>query len=269
MKIVLDSSTVANSLQSFLHSDSAIAKALRALSLSQCKIYVFGGCLRDIVIHNSAGRGIRDIDIVVDSNDFSDFCEIFSSFTIGRNAFGGLKLEIGSVPIDAWSLQSTWALEGNFFATKSYQNLPNTVFLNIDGIVAELTPLCFEKTGIYAKPFIDAFKTKTLDIVFQYNPNPILVVNKAIEAMVRYDMSLSHSLARYIAATLRSVQTVEVEAAQERRYKRPIFSSDTFAHFSKELFKYVDSDNAAKHAFRSVTSRPSQMEFQLAGNVKR
>src|ERR1700731_1245851 len=110
-------------------------------------------------------------------------------FVRGKNRFGGVWLEIDGVPIDMWAMENTWAFRKDFVVPLSFYTLTRTTFLNIDGIVADLTTGDELGIKIFAKDFLRALTDKILDINLYENPYPSLVAMKALRAAYRYDLN--------------------------------------------------------------------------------
>lgn len=151
---------------------------------------IFGGAVRDWLLKKTP----RDIDIVVDCS--AKELEFLKSFNAQKNRFGGYYLKIGGIEFDIWNLESTWAFKNDsqFSGKKTLTHLTETVFFNIDGLIYLLP----QKWTIDSS-FTKAMCTKILDIVYEPNPFPFLCVSKALIALVKYDLTASDYLKRYIA----------------------------------------------------------------------
>lgn len=149
---------------------------------------VLGGAIRDWTL----GKPPRDIDIVIDC-PASNLEWLEDKYKAERNRFKGYYLLVGGVEFDIWALDTTWALRKEKSLNRSLDKIPNTVFLTMDAIGYRLDTKETIDSG-----FAKTFETKQLDIVFEPNPFPFMCVTRALLGMVKYDLSPTNNLIRYI-----------------------------------------------------------------------
>lgn len=180
---------IKNSLDK-IQEDASIAQMLHRIK-SSGDVSILGGALRDW----SLNRQPRDIDVVV--NCSASKLDDLLQHKAKKNRFGGFKIELNKVEFDIWNLDSTWAFKNDPKFNKKMEEVPETVFLNIDAIMFDL---CSNK--ILDKGFEQAMESKLLDIVYEPNPYPYLCVSKALIALHKYDMRPSKRLADFIRVQL-------------------------------------------------------------------
>lgn len=177
---------------------SMINKSQKARNLlwdfeENSELILFGGTIRDY-FDNQFINLPRDIDIVLKDKNSIWIEKELNKFGINykRNKFGGFKAFIDEFTFDFWALKDTWAFKEHKIEC-SVKNLPETVFLNIDGLVYNLT------TQDLMKEFYDnGMKTRCIDIVFSDNPFPELNIMRAYNLKDKYTMEFSSKLQNYI-----------------------------------------------------------------------
>src|ERR1700694_1912278 len=132
MSVIDQEAQLANQLQRFLMARSPIANAVNYIRRNSSRCFVFGGALRDILRPDSLTASVRDVDIVVGTNDLRYLTEQCEQYVLGQNRFGGYRLKIGPVPVDIWAVEETWAFRKTLVLPLSFYSLPKTTFLNID-----------------------------------------------------------------------------------------------------------------------------------------
>src|SRR5690606_34714943 len=99
--------------------------------------FIFGGVARDLFLRDAGlinrVSDFRDIDVVVDDSSFYRLQESWSEYVARVNRFGGLQLNVNSFVFDVWPLSGTWAFRKGYLGQPSFEALPRTGFLNIDG----------------------------------------------------------------------------------------------------------------------------------------
>lgn len=151
-------------------------------------LILFGGAIRDYILKKAP----RDYDFVI--NTELNIENVFRDLSYKINRFGGYKLFIDDLVLDIWKLSDTWAFKNGFFSPKP-ENLPKTVFFNIESIAYNTST-----QGIYEYKFLEALRTNTLDIVFRENPFKDLCVLRAIVYKIMYSMELSINLSSFISS---------------------------------------------------------------------
>ena len=136
-------------LQQFKFTTPSFLSAINYLeNLSQkheLPIYYFGGFLRDIYL----GLEPRDIDIIFNKTSRYQFEDLVADKVMKRNRFGGYKLNIAGITVDAWIIQDTnyfgpWSSPSQDYPLDreailpTIFNMPKTTFFNVESIVLEV-----------------------------------------------------------------------------------------------------------------------------------
>ena len=191
-------------------------------------IYLIGGVLREFLDHRAI-NDLRDIDIIINIRNKNLWAEVLNKYELRGNRFGGHKLICDGLLIDTWPIEQTWAFREKIIDCSPDQYvsmLPETVFLNIDGIIYD-----WEQEKWYDAKYQKAVATKTLDVVLAKNPQIALNIVRAFVLKQRYNMGLSSSLQHIIYEEYKKfgninqfIETLITE--QTRRYGKAIFSQE-------------------------------------------
>lgn len=229
-------------IQRFLRSDNQVARKLRQLADGRWRTYLFGGTVREILLKLD-GNQIRDLDVVIDDAGFPEFRRTFEQHITGTNRFGGLRLMLDHIPVDAWGWSSTWAFQSGHVAEAFRHRLPETTFLNIDSVVFEITPGRV-KRRLLAEPFLQALEDNVLDIVLPENPHPALAAVRTIRMHLRYDIPMSRRLAQYILEYLESAGVEGCLEEQLRHYHRVVVDRAEIQTLCDSLREFMTSAEA-------------------------
>jgi hypothetical protein len=180
------------------------------------RAFFFGGFLRDLMLFGPSVTP-RDVDVVVDSMG-DGFVDAVKAHLRRRTRFGGLHLEADGWLFDVWSLRSTWAFREGVVSGESFWNLPKTTFLNIQAVVAEVTPRQGRPREIFSHGFFEAIRTRILDINCEENPYPHLCALQALLSAAKLEMSMSPRLARYVLHYGAGHGLEELVGVQTRHY---------------------------------------------------
>ena len=186
------------------------------------EVFLLGGAVRDIITNTSP----RDYDFVVDLKK-EPLEEIVSNFNHRKNSFGGYKIFIEDMMVDVWSLENTWAFKKGLIPA-SPQNLPYTVFFNINSVAVDLTN---KKT--YIGKFAEALDSKVLDIVLEKNPLPELCVLRAFVFQefkdIKFSSKLEEFITRWKVAAKNPLEKLSI--AQRKHYGREMLSSEQIKNY--------------------------------------
>lgn len=193
-------------------------------------IYLIGGVLREYLDHGSIGS-LRDIDIIVDVRNQDLWNKTLAKYALKCNRFGGYKLICDGLLVDTWSIEQTWAFREKIINCPSSEYismLPETVFLNIDGIIYDWTQEKWED-----EKYKQALASKTLDVVLAPNPQVLLNIVRAFVLKQRYSLCLSSKLKRIIQEEFEKSENIDffvdrLMVEQYRRYAREFISKDSF-----------------------------------------
>jgi hypothetical protein len=76
--------------------------------------------------------------------------------------------------IDVWPLGDTWALRQFRIGSGDFESLTRTTFLNVEGVIVDLSAPQRGRRRVYASGFFEALQTRVLDINLEENPYPEL-----------------------------------------------------------------------------------------------
>lgn len=182
--------------------------------LASGETLLIGGVLREYK-ENKLEELPRDFDIVVNSTQ-DKLIKSISPYNPHRNRFGGYKISYNNLIIDVWCLQDTWAYKKKLVKCRLNEyslRLQDTVFLNIDSIVYNLTQDIW-----YDERYQEAMRTKVLDVVLKENPQIPLNIVRSIIYSKKYSMQISVNLRdiilKYISNTPNFLQQLlEIQIA--------------------------------------------------------
>lgn len=166
------------------------------------ELLLFGGAIRE---YNDSGfdNMPRDFDIVINkNNDNTDLDKVLEAFNYKKNRFNGYKINVNNIDFDIWSIENTWAFKENMIkcSKEDYKyKLQDTVFLNIDSIVYNLT-----QNKIFDEKYEYAMKSKEIDIVLEENPYKELNMVRAIGLKDKYNMRFSDKLKDVIKSFIKN-----------------------------------------------------------------
>lgn len=160
------------------------------------EILLFGGAVREF---NDSKFNIvpRDFDIVVKKyNKNINLDNLLNEFSYKKNRFNGYKIQADSLEFDIWEIENTWAFKEKKVSCSEEDyiaKLPDTVFLNIDSVVYNIT-----KQQVYYNRYKEAMKYKVLDVVLTDNPYIELNMLRAILFKKKYNMKFSARLVKLL-----------------------------------------------------------------------
>jgi hypothetical protein len=216
----------ADEFYDYIHQCLLGEKALRLLEsvARQTDVYVFSGVIRNFLLGYPENR---DVDVVI-ANIGSlklDIDELLPC-RISRNSFGGYKLHVDNLSVDAWGIEFTWGI-----MEKKLRLTPNslikTAFFNFSAIVYDYNHRRF----IFGQELCEFLRTRAMDIVFPENPNKTLCVINAIHFAKLYGFSLSYGLCRWIDKYYNI--NMPFDEVQERHFHRKMVSTDEREWFYK------------------------------------
>jgi hypothetical protein len=208
------------------------------------KVFAFGGTPRG-VYDSGKNYSPRDLDLVFDDNHFESFESAYERFILRKNSFGGLKLKIENIIIDAWPLSATWAFRKGYVKNPSFENLSATTFLNIDGIIIEFAPKTLKHRKVYECGFFDCWNSKVLDINLEQNPFPSICVARTLTISRHFGFVLSTRLSMYLYDMLSRISLSAIENAQIKHYGRVKFDFSELREIRIKIGAYL-SDNTVK-----------------------
>ena len=237
--------------------------ALNMLRRKKWTAFSFGGIPRG-VMDAGAKYNPRDLDLVFDDRDFLEFERAFTLCIKKRNSYGGLKLMFNGLSIDAWPLSSTWAFRERLIKEITFEALPKTTFLNIDGIVVEANPHNGKKRRIYTSGFYESWIHQVLDINLVENPHPEICFARTLQISRRFGLKVSQRLAMYLWDVFENTPILKLQEAQQRHYGKIQISGNELLEVYKNLQHGLNSSTF--FPIRIFPTKRNQME--LAFNLK-
>lgn len=202
-------------------------------------IFAFGGVPRGFVEHGARYMP-RDLDLVFDDESFEEFSQEFSQQITRRTRFGGLHLSLSGLDVDAWPLSATWAFREKLVNRISFECLPETTFLNLDGIVIQFATRQGKARAVYAGGLEKVRKSKALDIELLPNPYPALCVVRSIRLANARLLPLSPRLARYCLQELSTRNLSEFIEIQASHYNSVFYPENALKRIRFELERHLD-----------------------------
>ncbi|WP_152622197.1 hypothetical protein [Archangium violaceum] len=182
-------------------------------------VFVFGGTLRDLLAL-SPTTVPRDLDLVVAGTTTEALQSAFGQKVVRVNRFGGLHLLIQKLPVDIWTLDSTWAFRERLVHGCDFAALPRTTFLNVEAITAEFQAQPGRPRTVYSQGFFRGIQERQVEINLEDNPFPALCVIRALLTAKRLHFSLGPRLVRFILHHAGRIPFEELEAVQRSHYGR-------------------------------------------------
>ena len=197
------------------------------------EVLVFGGLLRDIALFGVKNFN-SDIDLVVDCSSvrlFSFFDECVYKFK--RNKFGGYRVEIGGWTVDVWPMRETWAFKNGYVTFENRESLLQTTITNWDAIAFSFE----DKQIVAAGSYLECLKIGELDIVMEYNPNPVGVLMRIIRSICdRQARILMPRLVKYLKQELPKWSASQIVNAQINILGKIYLSEIEYYNFRDEVF---------------------------------
>ena len=210
-------------LSDFFQRDSVWRPAIRSLQERtqgrDWSIFVFGGTLRDLLAL-APSTVPRDLDLVVGGATREALESVFQREIVRINRFGGLNLVTHKLPVDMWTLDSTWAFRERLVHGCDFSDLPRTTFLNVEAIAAEFHTRPGRARTLYTRGFFRGIQAKQVEINLEDNPFPALCIVRALVTAQRLRFSLGPRLVRFILHHARRIPLEELEAIQRSHYGR-------------------------------------------------
>jgi hypothetical protein len=222
------------------------------------KVFAFGGTPRGVY---DSGKNYtpRDLDLVFDDNDFESFESAYERYILRKNTFGGLKLKIENIVIDAWPLSATWAFRNGYVKNPSFKNLPATTFLNIDGIIIEFAPKILKQRQVFELGFFEGWNSKTIDINLKRNPFPAICIARTLVISRHFGFYISTNLAIYLWDMLGRISLSAIEGAQKKHYGHIKFDFRELRAIRLKINGYLKSESIKPLAL--FDTRPVQADL--------
>jgi hypothetical protein len=251
-----DESILRDRVSRFLNSrarlKAPLIAVLRRLSERRLPSVIFGGALRDLMVHGPATEP-RDVDVVVDGASVEDLTKLFQDVVVRRTRFGGLHLNVRGWMVDVWPLSDTWALRELRTGSRDFQALTFTTFLNVEAVVIDLTNRRMGRQ-IYSSGFFEAIRTRVLDINLEENPFPELSAIRTLVTASTIKYGMSRRLARYVVHHLSSTPLEYFVEVQLGHYGRARLDAETLHAWLK-----IIREQASTQTVIRVPLEPAQL----------
>jgi hypothetical protein len=193
---VTDSKRVAKSVNRYLGHQSRerdeLRRTLEQIASRLEETVIFGGMIREFALGNT--RSFKsDIDIVSRSTAAEIFAAI-KDFCPSVNKFGGYRFAVGTQLFDIWSFDDTWAFKTGLVEGSSLQDIFKTTFFNLDAAVFHVG----KRKLLCSESYIDALRSRVLDLNLQENPCPSGMVRRAIRLAIGNELVVTPRLGEYI-----------------------------------------------------------------------
>lgn len=205
--------------------------------------YIVGGYFRDFL----EGKKSRDIDIIVDVDNVK-LLDIIndSNLNYTENRHGGIKLQLGNIVVDLWSLENNWAFK-NKLVKLNQSNKLNSIakgcFFNYDSLVINLHDFSYNIE--YYSKFL---RSNTLDILQKLpiykNMNPTIEANiiRAFFMKQKMNVDFSEELIEYILKkldVLNDLYSNGVKRIVEIKSKYPKYSGYTDEQLIENILSFI------------------------------
>lgn len=201
-------------------------------------VFAFGGVPRGLF--EAGARYIpRDLDLVFDDASFDEFAVIYSSNITRRTRFGGLHMLLNGLDVDAWPLSATWAFREGLVKSPSFAKLPQTAFLNCDGVVVQFATRRGQAREVYAQGLEKLQRRGALDIELLPNPFPALCVVRTLRMARARQLPLSSRLAEYCWDQLTKHDLNEFVATQMSHYGSIAFPESSLRNIRNRLNRHL------------------------------
>jgi len=208
--------------------------------------YFFGGVPR-LIVSGTEWQQPRDYDIVFADPDFVGFTKYAETLGGVKNRFGGYKLNIAGIEVDAWSLSDTWAFRKKHVQNVSFESLQKTVPFNVDSFLIEIFPQASgTKRNIYCDGFISAEESNTLDAILKENPFPPLCLVRAVHLAHSMQLNWSSDLVAWMADISKTTSWIELKEIQLSHYGHIKYGCDYWDRLEKHLSALVSNCSFTK-----------------------
>ena len=156
----------------------------------ETSVYLFSGVIRNFFLKSN---DIRDVDIVLSSPVNVE--SYFKGYKIGKNSFGGYKIETEDLKIDLWTLDTAWAFQYQKTLPFDLEKfIPFTAFFNFAAVTYSFN----FKTFYTTRHFLGFLQNKLIDVVYEPNANYTLCIVNTIYYSEKLRLKVKPRLRRLI-----------------------------------------------------------------------
>lgn len=211
-------------------------------------VAIFGGMLRDLCFGGNY-KFRSDVDLVIDADDEGALLKYLKQFPLEYNSLGGYRISLSKWKLDIWQLSKTWAFREGYVKNISFENLIKTTFFNWDAIV-----FVQNKNALYSgKNYLEALKSRVLDINLEPNPNPLGVVVRSLRYLIKENANLSPKLTNYIIRTSQLVNSSDLVAIEKERFNGNTLSETLIDDILREMQE--NQNSTSNKPFSMATSQ--------------
>ncbi len=180
----------------------------------ELQMFYVGGFLRDLWL---AREDTRDIDIMFNVLTKNRFERALKDKIVRRNRFGGLKLDIEGMLVDAWPVEETYSFAQREILPAAVSVFPSTTFFTVESIVLEVYAPDERRWG-WENGFFAACENKELEVQNYQNPFPHLQLVRAHTLHEKLTWSIGQKLAHFIKAHLPKYTAEELAHTYHEHY---------------------------------------------------
>lgn len=192
----MDSKKVAKSVNRYLEHQSRerdeLRRTLEEIASRLEETVIFGGMIREFALGNTRSFS-SDIDIVSQSAEHAIF-DAIKDYCPTKNKFGGYRFTVGTQLFDIWSFSDTWAFKAGLVEGSALSDIFKTTFFNLDAAAFHVG----KKKLFCSDSYIDALRSRVLDLNLQENPSPSGMARRAIRLAMGNDLLVTPRLGEYI-----------------------------------------------------------------------
>lgn len=199
----------------------------------QGEAYLFGGAARDVAF--GVPKTVHDLDIFVSGN--IDIERIARFSVVRRNKFGGFRLYISKMDVDAWELQKSYPFVNRISPYVSVFNLLRSVCFSTDGIAVSLMSGKTSRT----EEFNESLKLRRLDFVTAPVLRDVTVAARIARLVLKLDLFPSRQVANYFLSCLSEYGADAILNAEGRWGNHVILNSILLEQVRSEFDEFRSS----------------------------
>ncbi len=181
-------------------------------------------CLSRLALVNQNERRIpRDIDIVVSNiktQEIEDHIGFLTARLNRRTRFGGFQLERQNWCFDIWPLDKTLYFTQNKGVIPSFEELPNTTFLNIEAVAIETWTKPGRERRLYdgEGQFFNGMLDRIVEVNNPSTPFVALNIVRALVFVFKTRFSVGSRLARMVASAGEELTVASIANIERQHY---------------------------------------------------
>lgn len=218
-------------------------------------IYVLSGIIRDFL--TGEYNGARDFDCVLAHGKIKnvDVIHFLRNSECKINSFGGVKIKRPHEVVDIWRLADTWGIKQQSLEA-SPKSLLDSVFFNFSAIIYDFN----NKKFIFDDRFCQFLETRTMDVVYQENPNVPLCLVNVLYYHQKYGYNVSSRLAHWIKQHYSKGE--DFENVQKKHFGYVLYANDYIEDFFHQITNKIRMYKIDWDKYLSNARYRSNSEFQ-------